>query len=238
MPPRPRRHRNGHTPHDRRGLYRLPSHAKIAAVEIDDPYAHGEAKLDPAEHANGSTAHGAPEWRVVQPRLVVIRSLRGDQIARMNARHQIDDAQFAAGRFYQNLNEQAFASALSSADPERPVIDGGRHYEPFNDRQRVAIRRLRVINGTVALRLGVDTLVLVHAVLLTGRSVASAARDQPGAADINYWRAAFRLALDEIAALAGLATKQPVRPALPEKCALQAAVMLATVQNAQKVAAK
>jgi hypothetical protein len=118
------------------------------------------------------------------------------------------------------------------------VIDGGLHYEPFNDRQRVAIRRLRIINGTVALRLGCDVLMLVHAVLLGGRSVASATRDQPGAADINYWRAAFRLALDEIAALAGLATKQPVRPALPEKCALQAAVMLATVQNAQKVAAK
>jgi hypothetical protein len=230
MAPRPRRHRNGHSPHDRRSLYRLPSHAKIAAVEIDDPYAHGEAKLDPAEHANGSTAHGAPEWRVVQPRLVVIRSLRGDQIARMNARHQIDDAQFAAGRHYQALHETAFASALHSADPARPVIDGGRNVvEPFNDKQRDAIRQLRVIDGTLLLRLGIDALALLHAVLLGGRSVASASR-QLAAGDVSYWRLAFRLALDKIAALVGLATK-PTRPALPERYALQAAVLATTVRK-------
>jgi hypothetical protein len=41
---------------------------------------------------------------------------------------------------------------------------------------------------------------------------------------------AFRLALDEIAELAGLATK-PRRPPVSERCALQAAVMVAKVRK-------
>jgi hypothetical protein len=148
----------------------------------------------------------------------------------MNARHQIDDAQFAAGRHYQALHETAFASALHSADPARPVIDGGRNVvEPFNDKQRDAIRQLRVIDGTLLLRLGIDALALLHAVLLGGRSVASASR-QLAAGDVSYWRMAFRLALDKIAALVGLATK-PTRPALPERYALQAAVLATTVRK-------
>ena len=46
----------------------------------------------------------------------------------------------------------------------------------------------------------------------------------------SYWRTAFRLALDEIAAIAGLATK-PRRPPVPERHALQAAVMVTTVRK-------
>ena len=42
-----------------------------------------------------------------------------------------------------------------------------------------------------------------------------------------YWRMSFRLALDEIAALVGLATK-PRRPPVPERYALEAAVMVTT----------
>ena len=223
---------NGHATHDRRGFYRLPANARIAAVEIADPYgvpADATAKLKPGLRHDGTHAHGAPEWHAPEPpRLVVVRSLRGDQIARMEARHQISEAQFAAGRHYQALHEAAFASPLRSLDPARPVIDGGRYVEPFNDRQRRATQRLRVVDGSIVLRFGIDVLVLVHAVLLGGRSIASAARQQPGGMPVKFWACAFRLALDEVAALAGLATK-PERQPLPERCALQAAVMVASV---------
>ena len=99
----------------------------------------------------------------------------------MEARHQISEAQFAAGRHYQALHEVAFASALRSTDPARPVIDQGRHLvEPFDDRHRDAIRRLRVIDGTLTLRLGVGVLALLQAVLLGGRPVVGASRGLGG----------------------------------------------------------
>jgi hypothetical protein len=111
------------------------------------------------------------------------------------------------------------------------VIDQGRRLvEPFDDRQRVAIRRLRVIDGTLALRLGVDVLTLVRAVLLEGRSVISASRGLAGG-KAGYWRMAFRLALDEIATLVGLATNRPKRPPVPERYALQTAMMVAAVRK-------
>jgi hypothetical protein len=54
-----------------------------------------------------------------------------------------------------------------------------------------------LIDGTLAVRLGIDALVLVHAVLLGGRSVVDASRGLPKA-KASYWRTAFRFALDEI----------------------------------------
>jgi hypothetical protein len=183
-------------------------------------------------HRDGSQAAGELEWRAPEaPRLVVVRSLPGDQIARMEARRQISQAQFAAGRHYQALHEAAFARVLHSLDLVAPVIDENRYgIEPFSDQQHAAIRRLRMIDGTLALRLGVDVLELMQAVLLGGRSVVDASRALP-TAKASYWRTAFRLALDEIAAFAGLTTTQPKRPPVPERYALQAAVMVATVRN-------
>jgi len=116
---------------------------------------------------------------------------------------------------------------IAAASIVRPTC---RHMRGFNDTQRDAIKRLRVIDGTVALRLGIDALVFVHAVLLGGKSVASASRRQPGGLSPKIWSAILRLSLDEIAALAGLATK-PTRPALPERYALQAAVLATTVRG-------
>ena len=49
----------------------------------------------------------------------------------------------------------------------------------------------------------------------TARSSASASH-QLAADDVGHWRMAFRLALDEIAALVGLATK-PKRPPMPAR---------------------
>jgi hypothetical protein len=72
--------------------------------------------------------------------------------------------------------------------------------------------------------------VLVHAVLLSGRSVVDASRGLPRA-KASYWRTAFRFALDEIGAIVGLTTDRPKRPPVPERYALQATVMVATVRK-------
>jgi hypothetical protein len=166
-----------------------------------------------------------------------VRSLRGDQIARMEARHQITEAQFAAGRHYQSLHEIAFASALRSADPARPVIDGHHTIDPFNDRQRDAIRRLRVTDGTLGVRLGIDALIScmrccwAAARWSTPRARCRAPRRATGARR-------FRFLLDEIAALVGLATNRPKRPPVPEHYALQAAVMVAVVRKSSPYSQK
>jgi len=221
---------NGHDhSHDRRGFYRLPTNADFVAVQIPDPYgvsSDAEAQRAPGLRSDGTEAQGELEWRAPEaPRLVVVRNLRGDQIGRMEARHQISHAQFEAGRHYQSLHEIAFARALHSPDLAAPVIDKNRYgVEPFSDQQRFAIHRLRVIDGSIILRYGVDALELVRAVLLEGRSVVDASRGL-GGGKANYWRTAFRLALDEIAALAGLATK-PRRPPVPERCAVQTAAIV------------
>jgi hypothetical protein len=226
---------NGHgRTHDRRAFYRLPPDANLASVEILDPNgvpADAEARLAPGLHRDGTQAAGELEWHAPEaPRLVVVRSLRGDHIARMVARHQILQSQFEAGRHYQSLHEIAFARALHSLDLAAPVIDKNRYgVEPFSDQQRSAIRRLRMIDGTLALRLGVDVLELMQAVLLGGRSVAGASRQ--GGRKASYWCTAFRLALDEIAAIAGIATAKPKRPPVPEGCALKTAALVATVRN-------
>jgi hypothetical protein len=69
----------------------------------------------------------------------VVRSLRGDQIARMVARHQISQSQFEAGRHYQSLHEIAFARALHSLNLAAPVIDKSHcGVEPFSEQQRAA----------------------------------------------------------------------------------------------------
>jgi hypothetical protein len=177
---------NGHGKHDRRSFYRSAelAHAQIVAVEIPDPYgtpSDATARLEPGLHRDGTQADGELEWHAPEaPRLVVVRNLRGDQIARMVARHQISQSQFEAGRHYQSLHEIAFARALHSLDLAAPVIDKNRYgVELFSDRQRAAIHRLRVIDGSIALRLGIDVLVLVQAVLLGGRSVVDASRRLP-----------------------------------------------------------
>jgi hypothetical protein len=66
--------------------------------------------------------------------------------------------------------------------------------------------------------------------LLSGHSIVEASR-QLGGGKGSYWRTVFRLALDEIAALVGLATNGPKRPPVPERYALETAAMVATVQK-------
>jgi hypothetical protein len=69
---------------------------------------------------------------------------------------------------------------------------------------------------------------VLQAVLLEGTPGCRRVR-QLGGGKASYWRTAFRLVLDEITELAGLAIDKPERPPVPERYALQAAVMVATV---------
>src|SRR5258706_15858376 len=69
--------------HDRRS-HDLPRNAEVAAVEVDDPMA-----LEPGE------------------KIVTLRSIRNDPLARLHTHRQIDEAQYQGGRAFQDDWEKA-----------------------------------------------------------------------------------------------------------------------------------
>ena len=99
--------------HDRRSRD-LPRNAEVASVEVDDPLG-----LDPGD------------------RIVTLRSLRNDPLARLHSRRQIDEAQYQGGRAFQNDWEKA-ERGPQAVDPSREYVDGGQFREPITEGQRKA----------------------------------------------------------------------------------------------------
>ena len=128
--------------HDRRSRD-LPRNAEVASVEIDDPMA-----LDPGD------------------RIVTLRSLRNDPLARLHSRRQIDEAQYQGGRAFQNDWEKA-ERGPQAVDPSREYVDGGQFREPITEGQRKAALRLNRIER----ELGADGSALVHNVLVDGMTM-------------------------------------------------------------------
>ncbi len=103
--------------HDRRA-HDLPRNAEVAAVEVDDPLA-----LEPGE------------------KIVTLRSIRNDPLARLHTHRQIDEAQYQGGRAFQDDWEKA-ERGPQAVDPTREYVDGVRAREPITERQRKAVLRL------------------------------------------------------------------------------------------------
>src|ERR1700685_2817137 len=80
--------------HDRRAQD-LPRNAEVATVEIDNPLGleHGE-------------------------KIVALRSIRNDPLARLHSHHQIDEAQYRGGRAFQDDWEKA-ERGPRAGDPTR-----------------------------------------------------------------------------------------------------------------------
>src|SRR4029079_19739418 len=84
--------------HDRRAQD-LPLNAEVAEIEVDDPLA-----LDPGE------------------KIVTLRSIRNDPLGRLHSHHQIDEAQYQAGRAFQDDWEKA-ERGPQALDPTREYVD-------------------------------------------------------------------------------------------------------------------
>ena len=97
--------------HDRRSQDLLRN-AEVAAIEVDDPLG-----LDPGD------------------RIVVLRSIRNDSLARLHSHHQIDEAQYRGGRAFQADWERA-ERGPQAVDPSREYVDGGQAREPVTEAQR------------------------------------------------------------------------------------------------------
>jgi Domain of unknown function (DUF6456) len=125
--------------HDRRSQD-LPRNAEVATIEVDDPLG-----LEPGD------------------KIVTLRSIRNDPLARLHSHHQIDDAQYRAGRAFQHDWERA-ERGPRAVDPTREYVDGGQAREPITEGQRKAVLRL----NRAERELGADGAALVHEVLILG----------------------------------------------------------------------
>lgn len=163
--------------HDRRSTD-LPASADVAAIEVDDPLA--------LEHGD---------------KIVVYRQLRNDPLARLHSHHQIDEAQYMAGRAYQRDWETAERGARA-IDPTKEAVDGGRLPEPITESQRTAAIRLNKANAAI----GQIGSAIVHDMLIVGLTVDGVARKHGklGQYQLRLLNQKFRESLDELAKFYGL----------------------------------
>ena len=164
--------------HDRKAQD-LPLNAEVAEVEVDDPLA-----LEPGE------------------KIVTLRSIRNDPLARLHSHHQIDEAQFRGGRAFQDDWEKA-ERGPQALDPTREYVDASPSREPITERQRKAVLRL----NRATRELGADGAVLVHEVLILGLTMEQIGqrRALPGQRWMDYFSKRLRECLDRLAQTYGFA---------------------------------
>lgn len=158
----------------------LPRNAEVAAIEVDDPLA-----LEPGE------------------KIVALRSIRNDPLARLHSHHQIDEAQYQGGRAFQHDWERA-ERGPQAVDPTREHVDDVQRREPVTESQRQAVLRL----NRAERELGADGSALVHDVLVHGLTM-----DQVGQRRglhsqrwRDYFSRRFQECLDRLALIYGFAT--------------------------------
>jgi hypothetical protein len=134
----------------------------VAVVSIENPYGLIEAHTinDRGEVVPGTV-----------PKITAIRSLRGDPLAKLLERGTIDQECYDAGRTWQRVYESAEVGSVSSIDPAKEAVDGGRIREVFTDRQRTAMGAMREINA----QMEPAEITLLHAVLGEGMSLSAVA---------------------------------------------------------------
>lgn len=156
-------------PHDRRSTDTLAA-GEYATAVVDDPYEQGG-------------------------KLSTLRQLRNDPLARLHSHRQIDDAQFAAGRAYQNDREIAERGA-QAIDPSKEAVDGGKPPEALTDRQIKARKRLIKIDRDLGRRL----MTVLDAVLIEGQTIEQLARSNAQSV-LKLHGGLFRVALNELATI-------------------------------------
>src|SRR5438128_2787610 len=167
--------------HDRRsrGLLR---NAEVATVEVDNPLA-----VEPGE------------------KIVALRSIRNDPLARLHSDRQIDEAQYQSGRAFQDDWEKA-ERGPRAVDPTREYVDGGQMCEPITEGQRKAVLRL----NRAERELGADGSALVHDVLIKGMTMEQIGQRRGLCTQRwkDYFSRRFQECLDRLALIYGLATKR------------------------------
>jgi hypothetical protein len=184
-----RKRRKAHDPskaYDRRAQD-LPLNAEVAPVEVDDPLG-----LEPGE------------------KIIALRSMRGDPLAKLHTHHQIDEAQFRGGRAFQSDWEKA-ERGPRAIDPTRERVDGGQTREPITEGQRRAVVRLNRIEH----ELGADGTTLIHEVLILGMTMHQVGERRGLSTQRwkDYFARRFQECLDRLALVYGFAApaRMPVK---------------------------
>src|ERR1700691_6361614 len=167
--------------HDRQSRD-LPRNAEVAAIEVDDPLG-----LNPGD------------------KIVTLRSIRNDPLARLHTHRQIDEAQYQSGRAFQEDWEKA-ERGPQAVDPSREYVDGGQFREPITEGQRKAELRL----NRAERELGADGSALVHEVLILGMTMEQIVqrRGLSGQRWLDYFARRVRECLDRLAVIYGFATER------------------------------
>ncbi len=155
----------------------------VAPIEVDNPLA-----------LSGETE-----------KIIAIRSIRTDPLAWLHAHRHIDDAQFYAGRYWQELHQRAGLGNIQSVDTTKEPVDGGGVRDLVSDGQMDAIKKLRV----ASVHLGVIGERLVQDVLVHGMSIGqvAASRGDITAAGPKLWGLMFRKNLEVLATAFGFASR-------------------------------
>lgn len=140
-----------------------------------------------------------------QAKITVLRQTRCDPLGRLHAHHQIDDAQYQAGRRYERDRELAERGARA-IDPTKEAVDGGRLPEPLPVSQIEATARLVKVHAALG-RVMHSTL---DGVLSAGtvESMAIQIFNRHGARWANHYGKLFRDALDVLAVEYGFAGRR------------------------------
>jgi hypothetical protein len=167
--------------HDRRSRD-LPLNAEVASIEVDDPLA-----LEAGE------------------KIVTLRSIRNDPLARLHSCGQINEAQYRGGRAFQNDWERA-ERGPQAVDPTREYVDGAQACEPITEGQRKVALRL----NRVERELGADGSALVHNVLVDGMTMEQVGQRRGLITQRwkDYFSRRFQECLDRLALIYGFATEQ------------------------------
>jgi hypothetical protein len=132
----------------------------------------------------------------VGAKIIVMRSLRNDPLARLHDRRQIDEAQYQGGRAFQDDFEAA-ERGPRAIDPSKEFVDGGVMPEPITEAQRKAVKRLAGVNR----ELGQNGSALVYAVLVDRLTLEKICDDRGLKAERErlYVGRRFRECLDDLA---------------------------------------
>ncbi|MFB6449271.1 hypothetical protein [Bradyrhizobium tunisiense] len=151
----------------------------VAPIDVDDPFAPGD-------------------------KIRVMRALRDDPLGRLHDRSQIDEAQFLAGRAFQDDFEEV-ERGPKAIDPGKEAVDGGVLPEPITEAQQRAAKMLSKAYRV----LGQDGAALAHDVLIHGRTMRSiaAGRGMVGRRWEEYFGMRFQECLHSLARLYGFATE-------------------------------
>jgi hypothetical protein len=167
--------------HDRRATdFNRGIAQHVAPIEVDDPFAEGE-------------------------KIIVMRAIRTDSLGRLHAHKQIDEAQYQAGRAFQD-DWETVQGQQQACDPSQPYVDQSFRPRGISKTHSEALVRLNRAHRD----LGLIGSAVASDVLIHGKSMTQIAADRGyiGRGWDEFFGKRFRECLDCLALAYGFAMEK------------------------------